>query len=347
MTNAHNESGTATAPPAFGVDLITFFDPRYWGLAEDASLTEFAERDPHLFWMRMFDALERSGVTQLELTFPPADMHTAEAAFGSAEAFLAELDRRDLGVTSSYFGDIEHSADLFNPSVQAEIVAEADRCAGFLAAVGGRYLVIGLPMRRNAANGSGYEAVVAESAAPVADLLNRVGAVTAKRGIRTLLHTESHSIFWSADDVDLMMGLTDADLIGLCLDTGHVVLSGSDPVAVAHRHGNRLALAHWKDASGAFVGTPPVDAEIFVKHREFFRSVGNGAVDWRGLSAELNDQGFQECILLELDAAPDPEAALIAARTYLEDTLRGTLPSFVPSHAALLPTALPPLTSQD
>jgi inosose dehydratase len=143
------------------------------------------------------------------------------------------------------------------------------------------------------------------------------------------------------------MGLTDAALIGLCLDTGHVVLSGSDPVDVAHRHADRLALAHWKDASGAFQGSPIIDAEIFVKHREFFRSVGNGAVDWRGLTAELNDTGFQECILLELDAAPDPEAALIAARTYLENTLREALPSFVPSTAAPTPAAPIPLTSQD
>jgi inosose dehydratase len=77
---------------------------------------------------------------------------------------------------------------------------------------------------------------------------------------------------------------------------------------------------------------PRIDDEIFARHREFFRPVGEGIVDWPALAVLLNQGGFRECILLELDAAPAPEPALTAARAYLESALGEALPPFAPSH---------------
>ncbi|MEU1305902.1 sugar phosphate isomerase/epimerase family protein [Streptomyces shenzhenensis] len=331
-----------TAPaPSFGVDLITFFDPAYWGLADRAALAAYAAERPAAFWHRVLDALSRTGIQQLELTFAPADHRTAQAAFGSARGFANELTARGLALASGYFGDIEHATDITDADVQKDILAEAERYAAFLAEAGGRHLVTGLPMRRNAPGGSGYEPVGLRAAEPVADLVNRVAAVTARHGVRMLLHTESHTMMWNGRDVDLMMLLTDAFTVGLCLDTGHVVLSGSDPVAVAARHLDRIGLVHWKDASGPFRGTPRIDDGIFERHRDYFRPIGDGAVDWPALSALLNRRGFQECVLLELDAAPDPEAALTAARRYLESTVGAALPAFAPQAPDRMPASPP------
>jgi sugar phosphate isomerase/epimerase len=328
----------ATAGPAFGVDLITFFDPAYWHQPDPAAFRAYGAGHPGEFWRRMLDALARTGIRQLELTFAPADYRTAQAAFGSVRDFAAELARRGLGVTSGYFSDIEHATDITSVAVQDQVLAEAESCAEFLAEVGGRYLVVGLPMRRNATGGAGYEPVDLRTAEPVADIVNQLGRTTARHGIRTLLHTESHSMFWNGRDVDLMMLLTDALTVGLCLDTGHVTLSGSDPVEVARRHLDRIDLLHWKDAAGRFPGTPPVDADIHARHREYFRPIGAGVVDWPALAALLNQRGFADSVLLELDAAPDPEAALIAARTHLETTLGDALPRYAPAHPDPVPS---------
>lgn len=317
------------AQPAFGADLITFFDPAYWGLPDSDALGKHAEQDPGGFWNRILDALSAAGIQQLEITFEPAGLRGAQRAFGSAAGFATELSRRGLALASGYFGDLEHAPSVTDPAVREQILAEADRHAAFLAEAGGRHLVVGLPMRRNAAGG-GYLPVDLRTAEPIADLVNRLAARTARHGIRTLLHTESSSVFWNARDIDLMMLLTDALTVGLCLDTGHVALAGSDPVALARRYHERLGLLHWKDAAGPLPGTPRVDADIFSVHRKFFRPVGAGVVDWPALAAALADGGFAECILLELDAAADPAAALIAARVYLQSTLGDALPTFSP-----------------
>jgi inosose dehydratase len=319
--------------PAFGVDLITFFDPTYWRQPDPAAFRAYGAAQPGALWSRMLDALARSGIQQLELTFAPADYRTAQAAFGSVPDFGAELARRGLGVTSGYFGGIEHAADISSVTVREQVLAEADGYAGVLAELGGRHLVVGLPMRRNATGGAGYQPVDLRTAEPVAELVNQLGQITARHGIRTLLHTESHSMLWNSRDVDLMMLLTDALTVGLCLDTGHVTLAGADPVAIAGRHLDRIGLLHWKDAAGPFPGMPPVNAEIHARHRQYFRPIGEGIVDWPALAALLTKGGYQDCVLLELDAAPDPEAALTAARGHLETTLGDALPRYAPPPA--------------
>jgi inosose dehydratase len=105
--------------------------------------------------------------------------------------------------------------------------------------------------------------------------------------------------------------------VSLCLDTGHVVLGGGDPIEVARRHRDRLVIAHWKDAIGQVDRHIPLSHEVFAQHRPFFRTVGAGSIDWTAWLATLAEIGFAECILLKLDAAADPVTELINARTHV------------------------------
>ena len=188
------------------------------------------------------------------MTFPPADRETAIAAFGSAEAFASALQERGLSVVSSYFGDIEHAADVTDPATRDAIFRAAETEAAFLASIGASYLVAGLPMRRNNAEGDGLAPVDLATAQPIADIANEVGAITARHGITLALHTESHSVFWTPRDVDLFLLLTDPFLVAFCPDTGHIVLGGGDPVQLVSRHRERVVIAHWKDAAGRVPG---------------------------------------------------------------------------------------------
>jgi inosose dehydratase len=302
---------------SFGVDLITFFDPRFWGFESFAEVTEKATVEPRWFWDRVLDSLESAGIDQLELTFAPADAATAIRAYGSADAVRAELQRRGLVVLSAYFGDLEKSEDPTNAEESARILAAAAAATDLVAALGGRYLVLGLPMRRNTDDNADYLPVDAVYAAPIADILNRIGAITAERGIDTALHTESHSVFWHPADVELFLGLTDPATVSLCLDTAHVVLGGGDPVALADQHSDRLRLAHWKDAAGPVLEHIIVDENVFSADATYFRPLGEGVVDWAAWCILLQRIGLNDCVLLELDAAADPVTNLIAARTHL------------------------------
>lgn len=315
---------TSTARP-FGVDLITFFHHDFWGLPDRAALRAPGALEPLKFWTTVFDALQTAGVTELEMTFAPADRVSALEAFGSAAAFRAELDRRGLAVVSSYLGDIEHATDVGDPAVRAAILAAAEVEATFLAELGAKHLVAGLPMRRNASDGHGLDPVDLATAVPIADLLHAVGAVTARHGVTLAAHTESHSVFWNSRDVDLFMMLTDPLLVSFCPDTGHLLLAGSDPVAVASRHRDRIALAHWKDAIGPIQEQIPVDDHVFEKHQPYFRAAGQGVMDWFAWARLLREIGYTGGVMLELDAAPDPITQLTDARRFVENVTRTVL----------------------
>lgn len=313
---------TTSAPVRYGVDLITFFDPAAWGLDSREALQSAADDDPRWFWNGVLDRLVESGVSVLECTFPPADIGTAARAYGSVAAFRAELDRRGLSVVSAYFADLEH-ADLSREHIADELEAAADAAATLVEEAGGSFLVMGLPMRTTSDRG-GLAPVDLALATTIASLVHRVAAATDAHGVKSLLHPESHSTFWTSRDVDLMMLLTDPFLVGLCPDTGHLVLGGADPVAVIARHADRIGLLHWKDAAGPFLERVPVDAEVFVRHRDYFRPLGDGIVDWAGIARVLAARDIDGPVLLELDATPDPVGRLVDARRHLDAVFAAT-----------------------
>lgn len=315
----------ATTARAFGVDLITFFDPGFWGLATGEELGALAAREPRRVWDTILDALQAAGIAELEMTFPPADRETAIAAYGSAAAFRAELEARGLSVVSAYFADIEHATDVTDPETRAGILAAAATEAAFLAEIGASFLVAGLPMRRNNAEGDGLAPVDLATAVPIAGIANEVGAIAQRHGVTLALHTESHSVFWTPRDVDLFLLLTDPFLVAFCPDTGHIVLGGGDPVELVARHRERVVIAHWKDAAGPFREKALVDADIFSRHRPYFRPAGQGVVDWPAFARTLAAIGYEGGILLELDVAADPVAQLTEARAFLEEATAGIL----------------------
>lgn len=308
----------------FGVDLITFFHPAFWKLDSREQLAEQAARDPRWFWDTMLDSIAAAGIQDIEVTFPPGDYGTGIAAYGSAEGFSEALRARGLGVVSGYFGDLEYAGTL-DAAAQEAVIASARRYAEFLAATGGKFLVTGMPMRRSRDERPASFVDLA-AAAPIADLVNQVGAATQEYGIGVALHTESHSVFWTPRDIDLFMLLTDPMYVAMCPDTGHIALAGADPVRVMDRHRDRLVIAHWKDASGPVPPGLPIDEGIFERQAAYFRRTGTGVVDWFGWTRLLQEIGYTGCTLLELDAAEDPIAEMTQARDFVTTALSRLYP---------------------
>src|SRR5262245_6195311 len=233
----------------FGVDLVTFFHPGFWGLAGYDVIVAEAKARPRAFWDKILDAVAEAGVTGIEPTFSPFDWRDAVKTYGSIEGFARELDRRGLSVASGFFAELEHGSSIADPEVQAKILASAGEYAAFIKACGGDAMVIGLPMRKS----PGAEPplfVDIRLATELADFLNRLGALVAKEGVRLALHTEAHSMFSTARDVDLFMLLTDPAYVSFCPDTAHLIVAGADPLDVIRRHKERMVIAHWKDALG-------------------------------------------------------------------------------------------------
>jgi len=77
--------------------------------------------------------------------------------------------------------------------------------------------------------------------------------------------------------------------IGLCLDTGHLLRSGEDPVEAVHKFGPRIHGVHLKD----------------VKDKQTFAIVGQGDLDVVGLFRELHKLRYRGLVALEYEEKPD------------------------------------------
>jgi inosose dehydratase len=298
----------------YATDLITFADPRYWDVGDADGVTRLAAERPRWFWDRMVATVATAGVEAVEITFPPYDMSTAVAAYGSAAGVADAFIAAGCSVVSGFLPGSDWTE--IPPSAAASAVAPLAR---FLAELGGSVIVIGTPMVH-----PGVDAVTATQHESLLDALapalDAAGAVAAGLGVRLLVHTESHSITVTEPDIRGIMDRTDPALVGLCPDAAHITLSGGDPAAVVREHADRVWLAHWKDAAGPF----PADLvilpgeDVHAVHRRYMRELGQGAVNWSAWADAMSTTPASDVRLLELDAAQDPAGSLARARAFAE-----------------------------
>ncbi|KUN29946.1 inositol degradation protein [Streptomyces antibioticus] len=301
---------THPAAPRFATDIITFYHPEFWGLASADAFRDWATQHPDRFWERVLDALTEAGVTGLELTFAPGDIDSVLRTFGDAPSFRRDLAARGLSVVSAFIAASE-SPDWRQGSNLPAIVADAERHAAFLAEVGADILVAGLPMRATFGTRPPFF-VDAAYMTRMADIAHVVGEAVARHGIRLAFHTESNSTLWYERDIDLFMALTDPRYVWLCPDSCHIALGGGDPVAVARRHSQRIALAHWKDAVKPIDIELTIDETVFAQQQPYMTELGTGIVDFGAWAAEMSRTPGAATVLIELDEASDPVAALRA-----------------------------------
>ncbi|MFJ9376434.1 sugar phosphate isomerase/epimerase family protein [Streptomyces sp. NPDC101455] len=305
--------------PRFATDVVTFYHPDFWELPSADAVRAWALAHPERFWERVMDALDEAGVTGIELTFAPGDIESALRAFGSAQGFRRELVSRGLAVVSAFVAG-EDNPDWRDADNLPAIVADAERRATFLVDVGAELLVAGLPMRTTFGTRPPFF-VDAPYMARMADIAHAVGEAVSRQGVRLAFHTESNSTLWYERDIDLFMAFTDPRYVWLCPDSCHIALGGGDPVAVARRHAQRVALAHWKDAVRPIDVELTIDETVFAQQQPYMAELGSGIVDWKGWADVLSRTPGADTVLIELDEAADPVAALLAGRAVASSVL--------------------------
>lgn len=312
----------------FATDLVTYYAPSFWGgaggLDEIRDLITSGRWDPARFWERILDSTREAGLDGIELTFPPGDWRSAEAAYGSVRGFVAALEDRGLQVCSGFLPTgipgTARSADFSDPADHDQLVEMATAYAEFLHGCGAAIMVTALPIRRSR-NADPPLFVDLKRAEAIATLLNRMGYATMKHGVKLALHPEAFSMFRNSRDVDLFMMLTDPTYIYLCPDTAQFTVAGSDPIEIVRRHRDRLLITHWKDAVGPAPEDVPIDETIFARQVQWFAAVGTGVVDWPRWMRLLRDLQYQGWAVFELDTAADPVGDLKKIRAYVEGAL--------------------------
>jgi len=137
-----------------------------------------------------------------------------------------------------------------------------------------------------------------------ADGVEMAVAACRERHYEPTFHHETGTHVEAVWEIEKVLELT---TIGLCLDTGHLLLGQGDPVRAMRDWGSRINHLHMKDARQAVVDqivreALPV-AEIW--KRKAFCRLGEGDLDVDGV-LELVRAGYSGWLVVEQDVLPEP-----------------------------------------
>jgi inosose dehydratase len=141
--------------------------------------------------------------------------------------------------------------------------------------------------------------------------LRRLQSLVGDAGLQTALHPHWGMAIETGRHIERLLKSSD---VGLCLDTGHVYLAGTDPVEVARAARGRVLHVHLKDvdpvrAEGVRRGDVPFRQSVI---DGLFVPLGEGGVDIAGVIATLERDGYRGWYVLEQDvsltAEPPPGA---------------------------------------
>jgi len=133
--------------------------------------------------------------------------------------------------------------------------------------------------------------------------LARVIARCRDRGYEPTFHPETGTHVEAPWEIERVLEVSD---IGLCLETGHMMLGGGDPVAMLRGLGDRVNHVHLKDArrsvmAGIVADEAPV-TEIWT--REAFCELGHGDLDADAILDGLRRISFGGWLVVEQDILP-------------------------------------------
>lgn len=141
-------------------------------------------------------------------------------------------------------------------------------------------------------------------------------AVRERTGLRTVFHPHCAGYVEAPWEIDELMSRTDASLLGLLLDTGHIVYGGGDPVSTLEEHASRVWHVHFKDCDAAVAARMRQEGVGYLAavRAQLFCELGNGAVDFPAVVAELRAAGYDGWIVVEQDVFPGYGTPLESAR---------------------------------
>jgi inosose dehydratase len=154
--------------------------------------------------------------------------------------------------------------------------------------------------------------------------LNKLGKKAAAKGMKLTYHHHMGTGVQTVAEIDRLMENTDPDLLGLLYDTGHLVFSGEDHLAVLNKWIKRIGHVHLKDMR------PAIRRKAVKEKWSFLRAVkegvftvpGDGSIDFVPIFAALKKARYSGWWVVEAEQDPakaNPLEYAIKARSYIRE----------------------------
>jgi inosose dehydratase len=147
--------------------------------------------------------------------------------------------------------------------------------------------------------------------------LDRLTDLAATRGVGAVLHPHVGTMIETGPEVQRVL---EGSVISLCLDTGHLLIGGTDPAELTRQAPDRIAHTHFKDVNDQIAGQVRSGRLTYTEgvRRGMYRPLGDGDVDFAAIVSYLTARGYDGWYVLEQDTilaeAPSGEGPVTDVR---------------------------------
>jgi len=132
------------------------------------------------------------------------------------------------------------------------------------------------------------------------DNLDRIAGLAGEHGVRAVLHPHVGTMIESGSEVQRVL---EGSSIALCLDTGHLLIGGTDPAELTRQSPDRIAHTHLKDVDSTIADKVRSGRLTYTEGvvRGMYRPLGTGDVDIAAIVTTLQGNGYEGWYTLEQD----------------------------------------------
>lgn len=282
--------------------------PVSWGV-------DFPDQPGAPSWRTVLDGIAAAGYRHVELG-PYGYLPRDPSELGE------ELAERALRAAGGLLYEPFH-----DPQAHDAIRALAARVIDWISRAGGSYLLL-IPVvnpEREAWAGRAADAprLDAGRRSAMAGLVDELADRAAAAGLVPAVHPHAGTHLETRAEVDALLSDATSEPLRLCIDTGHCLYGGIDPVALVEDYAPIVAGFHLKDLATARLrrsleADRGFDAAV---GDGVFRPLGQGDADFEGLARALRELRVRGWATVEQDVDPrspgDPVADAVASREFL------------------------------
>ncbi len=235
----------------------------------------------------------------------------------------ADLEARGLGMLGRFVGLELRNAEKTNSEIKRAL-----EIARFLKAIGGEYLIAadsGDSRRWQRAGHVDPKGGLSEAQwHSLGEGLNELGHRVKADGMQLVFHNHVGTYVETETETGRLLDETDPDLVGWCLDCGHLAYGGGDTLRMLNRYGRRVSYVHIKDVDGKVLEHSRAEQWSFPTALKsfIFCPLGKGVARVPDVIAALKANGYEGWLVVEQDTTPlDPTENARQNRIYLEKLL--------------------------
>lgn len=155
--------------------------------------------------------------------------------------------------------------------------------------------------------------------------LEKLGKLAREKDMKLVYHHHMGTVVQTTAEIDRLMRETDPELVYLLFDSGHLVFSGEDALAVLKKYADRIKHVHLKDVRPEKVEQARREKLSFLQAVRLgaFTVPGDGAIDFRPIFEVLSGHNYAGWLLVEAEQDPavaNPFVYAKKARDYIRRT---------------------------